>query len=133
LHPRSEQRKHHCGSNKRRPSGATVTVYIDPAFAQVPGGIAAIQAAFTNWSNAAGSGVTFQFSSTPVSGANTYTVNRQDPSLGSEYQGETGGTNQNGHLRSAFSNINTGVTVAYALTQAMAHELGHTFGLADTG
>jgi len=113
------------------PAGATVRVYIDPAFAQIPGAVQAIQDAFTNWSNAAGSGVTFQFSSTPVSGQNTYTVNRQEPSLGPGFQGETGGQTSGGHRYSAFSNLNPGVTLPAALTQAMAHELGHTFGLGD--
>lgn len=113
------------------PAGTTVTVYIDPAFSQIPGGVQAIRDAFTNWSNAAGSGVTFTYSSTPVSGQNTYTVNQQEPSLGPNFQGETGGGTSGGHRYNAFSNINPGVTNASALTQAMSHELGHTFGLAD--
>ncbi len=91
------------------------------------------QNALTNWNNAGNSGVTFQFSSTPVSGPNTYTVNRQQPSLGAGYQGETGGTASGGHRSTAFSNIDPGVTNTTALTQAMSHETGHTFGLDDTG
>lgn len=113
------------------PAGATVRVYIDPAFAQIPGGIQAIQDAFNNWANAGGSGVTFQFSSTPVSGQNSYRVTQQEPSLGPDYQGETGGQESGGHRYSAFTNIHPGVSLASALRQAMAHELGHTFGLGD--
>ena len=75
--------------------GSTVTVYIDPAFS--PQQQQAIRNAFSNWSNAGGSGVSFQFSSTPVSGANTFTVNQQQPSLGPGYRGETGGTTSGGH------------------------------------
>ena len=90
------------------PAGATVTVYIDPAFAQVQGGVQAIKNAFTNWSNAGGSGVTFQFSSTPVSGQKTYTVTQQQPSLGPNYQAETGGGPSGGHRSDAFTNIDPG-------------------------
>src|SRR5262249_35466613 len=112
-------------------SGTTVTVYIDPAFDQVPGGVQAIKDAFNNWANAASSGVTFQFSDQPVSGQNTYQVTKQTPSLGSSYRGETGGNTSGGHRYNAFSNINPDITDAAALTQTMAHEIGHTFGLGD--
>jgi hypothetical protein len=95
----------------------------------------AIAAAFTNWQNAPGnnSQITFNitFSSTPVSGTNTYQVNSQTPRLGSGYQAETGGDTNGSYRVSAFTNINPGVTDPTALTQAMAHEIGHTFGLDD--
>lgn len=96
----------------------------------------AVAAAFTNWQNAPGnnSQITFNitFSNTAISGANTYQVNSQTPSLGADYQGETGGaTGGNAYRTSAYTNINPGVTNTTALTQAMAHEIGHTFGLDD--
>ena len=95
----------------------------------------AIAAAFNNWQNAPGnnSQITFNvtFSTTPVSGTNTYQVNVQTPSLGTGYQAETGGGSNGSYRVSAFTNINPGVTDTTALTQAMAHEIGHTFGLGD--
>jgi hypothetical protein len=98
--------------------GTTVEVYIDPAFGQISGGVQAIKDAFTNWTNAGGSGVTFQFYSTPRSGPNTHNVYRQEPGLGADYQGETGGSfGSNGHRSTAFTSINPGVTSAAALRQ----------------
>jgi hypothetical protein len=95
----------------------------------------AIAAGFTNWQNAPGnnSQITFNitFSTTAVSGVNTYQVNVQTPSLGADYQAETGGGTNGSYRTNAFTNINPGVTDPTALTQAMAHEIGHTFGLAD--
>lgn len=106
---------------------------IDPNFSQLQRN--AIEAAFTNWQNASGnnSGVTFSFTynSTPATGANTHQVNRQTPSIGG--QAETGGTANSGntHRDTAYTNIDSQVTDLTALTQVMAHEIGHTFGLTD--
>lgn len=95
----------------------------------------AIAAAFSNWQYAPGnnSSITFNitFNTTPVSGINTYQVNVQTPSLGANYQAETGGGTNGSYRTSAFTNINPGVTDLTALTQAMAHEIGHTFALGD--
>jgi hypothetical protein len=94
----------------------------------------AIAAAFTNWQNAPGnnSQITFNitFSTTPVSGTNTYQVNVTQPQNPSD-QAETGGETNGSYRVSASTTINPGVTDPTALTQAMAHEIGHTFGLDD--
>ena len=95
-----------------------------------------LQTAFTNWQAANGatgngSDVTFNitFNATPVSGASTYQVNRGTPQGGG--QAETGGQGNGTNRISAFTNIDSRVTNTTALTQAMAHEIGHTFGLND--
>ena len=118
------------------PQGSSVVVNISPSFSEAER--SAIQAGFVNWQNVNGpdgnsSGVTFTFTSNsnPVSGPNTHQVNQQAPSLGG--QAETGGTpTPNGANRSnAFTNISPQVTNSTALTQVVAHEVGHTFGLGD--
>ena len=124
------------------PQGATVTVYIGSGV-----NAAAVQAAFNNWNNVNGisgnnSGVRFQFSSTPVSGPGTFTVNSGQPSLPSGCTPETcvaqastgintitSGTGAG--TSSAATTLNPGVTNATAITQVMMHEIGHTFGLND--
>jgi len=121
------------GANTTWSPGAQVTVNINPTFSQSQRD--AIVAAFTNWQNSSGnnSGVNFSFTynSTQVTGANTYQVNSQIPSGGG--QAETGGTanSSNTHRSTAFTNIDSRVTDLTALTQVMAHEIGHTFGLND--
>ncbi|HEX5731588.1 MAG TPA: hypothetical protein VF131_02045 [Blastocatellia bacterium] len=113
---------------------AQVAVNISPSFSAAER--QAIQTAFTNWQNANGSsgngsGVTFTFTfnSTPISGNNTYQVNKQNPQNGG--QAATGGTTNGTNRASAFTNIDSRVTNLTALTQVMAHEAGHTFGLGD--
>lgn len=110
------------------------TVNISPSFSSTER--QAIQTAFTNWQSANGSsgngsGVTFTFTfnSTPVSGNNTYQVNKQDPQNGG--QAITGGTTNGTNRTSAFTSIDPRITNSTALTQVMAHEAGHTFGLDD--
>jgi hypothetical protein len=91
----------------------------------------AIQTAFTNWQNAGNSsGVTFTFTSnaTAVSGAGTYQVSQATQASGQAVTG--GGTNGTNRV-SAFTNVDSRVTNTTALTQVMAHEIGHTFGLND--
>lgn len=120
-------------ANTTWPPGAQVTVNISPTFSQSQRD--AMVAAFTNWQNSSGnnSNVTFSFTynSTPVTGANTHQVNSQAPSRGG--QAETGGTANSGntHRATALTNIDPQVTNPTALTQVMAHEIGHTFGLND--
>lgn len=118
--------------------GVQVTVNISPSFSQAEK--QALQAAFTNWQSAngpTGNGsdvtFTFTFSQTPIAGSgfganNTFQVNKQNPSSG---QAETGGGTNGTNRTRAFTNVDTRVTNATALTQVMAHEIGHTFGLAD--
>jgi hypothetical protein len=118
------------GANTAWAPGAQVTVNINPAYSQTQRD--ALVAAFTNWQNSSGnnSGVTFSFSynSTPITGANTYQVNSQTITGG---QAETGGTSGDTYRSTGFTNIDPRVTNLTALTQVMAHEIGHTFGLAD--
>jgi len=120
------------GANTAWPPNAQVTVNISPGYSQAQRD--ALTAAFNNWQNSSGNtaGVTFTFTynSTPITGANTYQVNSQTISGG---QAETGGTanGTNTQRSTAFTNIDPRVTNLTALTQVMAHEIGHTFGLAD--
>jgi hypothetical protein len=110
-----------------------VTVNINPSFSQAQRN--ALVTAFTNWQNSSGnsSGVTFSFtySSTPATAVNTHQINSQVPSIGG--QAETGGTANSGNIQraTAFTNIDPRVTNLTALTQVMAHEIGHTFALND--
>lgn len=111
------------------PQNATVQVSISPSFTTEQR--EAIQQAVINWQYSPGnqSGVHFVF--TPTPGALPHTVDRIQPSTGG--QGETGGQSSTttGHRVSAFSNIDPRVTDPTAMTQVMAHEIGHAFGLAD--
>lgn len=111
-----------------------VTVNINPYFNQDQRN--AIMAAFNNWQNSPNNttGVTFSFASnsTPISGSNTYQVNYQTPSIGNA-QGETFQfqTSDGSHLDRAVTNVDPRVTDLTAMTEAMAHEIGHTMGITD--
>ena len=109
------------------PQNASVAVSISTSFTTEQ--IVAIQNAFINWQNSSGntSGVTFVFTNPPP-GALPFTVDRIQPSGG---QGETGGQTNGTNRISAFTNIDPQVTDPTAMTQVMAHEIGHTFGLDD--
>jgi hypothetical protein len=121
-----------------------VTVNIDPSFSSDEQ--TALQTAFTNWQNSSAgqaSGVTFTFTSNPtsVSGPGTYQVSLQTP-VDPTSQAETGGTkNVAGQRTSAFTNVNPAMlpfivspqVIDLALTEMMAHEIGHTFDLNDCG
>jgi hypothetical protein len=119
-----------------------VTVNIDPSFDS--GQQAALQQAFTNWQNSStgqASGVTFTFTSNsaPVSGSGTYQVSKQTPPDPTTQAHTDGGTNVAGQLVSANTKVNPAMTpfviapetIDLALTEMMAHEIGHTFGLDD--
>jgi len=119
--------------------GAQVTVNIDPSFSDAEKG--AVRAGFTGWENAGGatgngSGVTFIFTSNtnPITGNNTYQVNRQTTPANPENQGETTGTSNGVSRVSATTWLNpqylTGNTPEY-VTNLMAHEIGHSFGLTN--
>lgn len=58
-----------------------------------------------------------------------YQVNNGTVSPGN--RGETGGTLANGRRNTAFTNLNSSMSVDEAYTQVMSHEIGHTFGLDD--
>jgi hypothetical protein len=119
-----------------------VSVNIDPTFDS--GQQAALQKAFTNWQNSStgqASGVTFTFTSnsTPVSGADTYQVTLQTPPNPTAQAHTDGGINVAGQLISASTSVNPAMlpfvidpsVIDLALTEMMAHEIGHTFGLDD--
>lgn len=124
---------------------AAVQVNINPdQFTSVE--IECLRTAFTNWNNAAASngnasGVMFTIASSasPVAsmsangsnvtgGNNVYQVNRQAPSsplAAALTNGQSDGTNRT----NAVTHIHPEVNICEALTETMAHEIGHTFGL----
>lgn len=113
------------------PQGASVSVYISPGFSSPQQ--TAIQAAFNNWANTTG-GVTFNFVSSPsVSGTpNTVGVYQGTPdAIGSGTRGQTTEYSNGTNTTYATTQLNTSITDNGALTQTMAHEIGHTFGLND--
>lgn len=121
------------------PQGAGVTVNIDPNFTVAERN--AITTAFANWQNAGNvnlSHVTFSFTynAAPSSGTNTHQVTKTAPSLIGTSPTDQGGTADfrnatNDAIDHALTQLNPGITNTTALTQAMAHEIGHTFGLDD--
>lgn len=96
----------------------------------------AIEAAFTNWQNAhTNSGVEFTFAtgtSNPET-INSYYVHRQAAPNGAATSiSNTGSPATSGNItQRATTAIDPSVTAVSALTSFMAHEIGHTFGLAD--
>lgn len=111
------------------PQNATVQVNISQSFTTAQR--AAIQQAYINWQNSPGnqSGVGFVFTATP----NALPFNVDRISLGGAGQAQTGGQTSatTGHRISASTDVDPLVTDPTAMTQVMAHEIGHTFGLAD--
>ena len=113
--------------------GDTVYVHFVNASAYTTNQIQALKAAFNNWQAANtgsgnGSSVTFVFDQAAPSGASTYDVTQGTLTTG---QGATGGSTSGGHRISAQTTLDSRVTNTTALTQLMAHEIGHSFGLDD--
>jgi Dual-action HEIGH metallo-peptidase len=113
--------------------GDTVYVNFVNGSAYTASQIQALEAAFTNWNSANGitancSSVTFIFDQTPTSGQSTYDVTQSTLTSG---QGLTGGQTSGGFRIAAQTSIDSRVTNTTALTQVMAHEIGHSFGLDD--
>ena len=110
-----------------------VTVNINPYMTQEQRN--AVQAAFDNWqfspSNTTGVTFVYTYSSTPV-GSGGVQVNLQTPSI-SGAQAETFRfpTSDGSSLDRAVMNIDPRVTNLTAMTQATAHEIGHTMGIDD--
>jgi hypothetical protein len=122
------------GSIPAWPQGATVTVYIDPTYETDQ--IKAIKDAFISWQNSRGaignnSGVTFAFTSTQGSGTHPFTVLKDNAPVAGVRAEVTNFSLDQNRLTSATVKINPGVTLPAALTMAMAHEIGHTFGLGE--
>lgn len=119
------------------PQGTTVTVNISPMFnvEQRRG----IEQAFRNWQNNQGNaGITYNFTSnpTPVSGTpNTIQVNSENPAFVNGQQPQAAMTPDfnatQTNLRSAVIQVHRNVTNEVAMLEAMAHEIGHTYGLDD--
>ncbi|MCA1565514.1 MAG: hypothetical protein LC803_07735 [Acidobacteria bacterium] len=98
-----------------------------------------IEQAFRNWQNNQGNaGIRYNFTSnpTPVSGTpNTIQVNSENPPLDNGQQPQATTTLRsnlgNTNLESAIIQVHRGVTNEVAMLEAMAHEIGHTYGLDD--
>lgn len=106
-----------------------------------------LKTAFDNWNaakgqNGNGSNVTFNVTRSTqtvvtrsangdisATGSNVYQVNRAVPWTGALDAGVTGGQTNGTTRDNAISSINPGITNCLALTETMAHEIGHTFGL----
>ena len=118
------------------PKGTSVVVNIDPTFNQDQRN--AIKAAFTNWQNSNGplgnsSGVTFSFTSntpTNIPSANQFQVIARNPG-GDAVGGATDIYRSGNRTTKAATDIDPMYTNMTAMTQTMAHEIGHTFGLGE--
>ena len=118
------------------PQNTLVRVNISPSFSDAHR--REIRQAFLNWQNSGtNAGVVFEFTSVspPISGTHTVQVNREIPPLvnGSQPQALVTPTfnNTNTNLQSAVIQMHPGVTNNVALAEAMAHEIGHLYGLDD--
>lgn len=119
------------------PQNTLVTVNISPSFTAEQRGC--IEQAFRNWQNAgthAGVVYRFTYNSQPAAGSNTVQIWRETPPPdpnGDQPQADTtpyynaGNTN----LDHAVMRVHPGVTNCTALQEAVAHEVGHTYGLDD--
>jgi hypothetical protein len=102
-----------------------------------------VKAAFDNWNaaNAAdGSNVTFNvtFSDTPINTTgqtNVYQVTSKQPTDDqgnpANVFGNTGGQGNGTNRTNASTDINPKITDCTAITETVAHEIGHTFGLGE--
>jgi hypothetical protein len=114
-----------------------VSVNIDPTFSSGSGGQQdAIRDAFENWQDAVGGiwGVTFTFtySSTAISGLNTFQVTYiSDPACTATCRARHSGFTTGFRRFSSHVKVNPFVTNYTAIKQTMVHEIGHSFGLAD--
>jgi hypothetical protein len=133
------------------PQGREINVHVNSGPNQfTPTDIACLQTAFNNWNTANGnnwSGVHFTVtaSTTPVvttdgnghvSSATAdyvYQVNRSTEAVTGVgvTGGQTATTAQSSERVNAFTNIHPNVTNCTALTQTMAHEIGHVMGLGE--
>jgi hypothetical protein len=122
------------------PQNSDITVNISPDFGGADSLGGCIRQAFLNWSNnpntAAGVRYSFNFG-TVAGGPNTIYVGRTspppDPNTGAAVQAQTDATfnSTNTNLQAAVVRVDPAVTNCTALTEAMAHEIGHMYGLDD--
>jgi hypothetical protein len=124
------------GSRWAWPRDAEVTVNIAPDISPLTGARQAVEAAFANWQRAGGRsgharGVRFVFtySEDPPAGPGTFRVRMGRVKSGA--QAKTLLVSEPEGLVSAVCVIDTRVTDPLALANAAAHEIGHTFGLAE--
>ncbi|HEY7404306.1 MAG TPA: hypothetical protein VIB39_12345 [Candidatus Angelobacter sp.] len=102
-----------------------------------------VQAAFDNWNSAKvadGSGVTFNvtFNNTPVNTTgqtNVYQVTSKQPTDDNgnpaNVLANTGGQGNGTNSTNASTDVNPKITDCTAITETVAHEIGHTMGLGD--
>lgn len=130
------------GQSYTWPQNSDITVNISGAFGDPssPNSLAGcIRQAFLNWSNnpntAAGVRYNFNFNAAPSGGPNTIYVARTAPPLdnGNQPQARVDPTfnTANTNLQAAIVRVHPDVTNCVALGEAMAHEIGHMYGLAD--
>lgn len=118
------------------PRGTRVVVNVSPAFLPADGSRQAIEAAFRHWEDAGsaarnGSGVTFVFTyeAQPVPRAFLFQVRRGRITSGG--QARTVMSSAPIGVLTAVCVVDDRVTDPVALVNVLAHEIGHTFGLAE--
>ncbi len=128
------------GKDLSWPKTALVHVNIDPVYLAGTGGPReAIHDAFIEWQNTSGGiwGVTFDFAynSSPISGTNTYQVTKDTGNPCGTLACLAGTTFTTNGIRrtSAVTYIHPTITNSGSLRGTMIHEIGHTFGLDDSG
>ena len=139
----------HTGVPTAWSQNASVTVNINSNSGQfTQADFNCLKTAFDNWNNANGSNsshvtLNVTFSSTVLVTANSsgqvtsatsgtvYQVNRDSTGTGAIGVGATTGDTTASGRTNALTNIHPNVTNCEALTQTMAHEIGHTFGLGE--
>lgn len=122
------------------PQNAPITVNIDPAWRNVNGVdlSACVAAAFTNWQNAANnySGLRFNtitYNSTAATGQNNIQINAPTTIPGDMTAARyTANMTSNGaNIYNAAITVDSRATNCTAITQSVAHEIGHLMGLQD--
>ena len=131
------------GSQWTWPQNSDITVNVSGAFGDpnTPGSLAScIRAAFINWSSnpntAAGVRYNFNFNAAPAGGPNTIYVSQTIPThpvTGAPVQDRVDPTFNatNTNLQAAIVRIHPDVNNCTAIGEAMAHEIGHMYGLDD--
>lgn len=113
------------------PKNASVTVYVDPGLQSGEGG--GISTAFSNWTNAGNSGVHFTIIYNAGSAANPPSGSIglvSGPVEGPDQANANTTATSDGRTQKSRITVEPSVTGA-AFTRLLAHEIGHSFGLAD--